>query len=92
MTDRLAEAESFLAPLEATAHRRRHRSASARLGYVRGRLLAARGDLPGAEAAFEQARARLAALPLPYAARHLSVGILGVEPESSIATRRYSPW
>jgi DNA-binding CsgD family transcriptional regulator len=66
VTDRLTEAEAFLAPLEELAHRRGHRSASARLGYVRGRLLAARGDLPGAEAAFEQARARLAALPLPY--------------------------
>ena len=66
MTDRLAEAEAFLAPLETTAHRRGHRSASARLGYVRGRLLAGRGDLPGAEEAFEQARARLARLPLPY--------------------------
>ncbi|WP_100499317.1 helix-turn-helix transcriptional regulator [Geodermatophilus chilensis] len=66
VTDRLTEAEAFLAPLEATAHRRGHRSASARLGYVHGRLLAARGDLPGAEAAFEQAWARLAALPLPY--------------------------
>ncbi|MFD2093528.1 helix-turn-helix transcriptional regulator [Blastococcus deserti] len=66
VTDRLAQAEEFLAPLEATAHRRGHRSASARLGYVRGRLLAARGDLPGAEEAFEAARARLAPLPLPY--------------------------
>ena len=66
VTDRLPEAEAFLLPLEATARRREHRSASARLGYVRGRLLAARGDLPGAEEAFEQARARLAVLPLPY--------------------------
>jgi DNA-binding CsgD family transcriptional regulator/tetratricopeptide (TPR) repeat protein len=65
VTDRLPEAEEFLAPLETTAHQRGHRSASARLGYVRGRLLAARGDL-GAEEAFEQARARLAMLPLPY--------------------------
>ncbi|RBY83844.1 LuxR family transcriptional regulator [Geodermatophilus sp. TF02-6] len=66
VTDRLAEAEEFLAPLEATVHRRGHRSAGARLGYVRGRLLAARGDLPGAEQAFEEARARLTGLPLPY--------------------------
>ncbi|SHN60169.1 AAA ATPase domain-containing protein [Geodermatophilus obscurus] len=66
VTDRLSEAEEFLAPLETAAHQRGHRSVSARLGYVRGRLLAARGDLPGAEAAFEQARAGLAALPLPY--------------------------
>jgi hypothetical protein len=54
VTDRLSEAETFLVPLETTAHRRGHRSASARLGYVRGRLLAARGDLLGAERAFEE--------------------------------------
>jgi DNA-binding CsgD family transcriptional regulator len=66
VTDRLAEADMFLSPLEATAHRRGHRSVSARLGYVRGRLLAARGDLLGAEEAFDTARASLASLPLPY--------------------------
>jgi DNA-binding CsgD family transcriptional regulator/tetratricopeptide (TPR) repeat protein len=66
VTGRLGEAEAFLAPHEATARRRGHRSATARLGYVRGRLLAARGDLLGAEKTFEEARARLAPLPLPY--------------------------
>ncbi|MCV2489858.1 LuxR C-terminal-related transcriptional regulator [Geodermatophilus sp. YIM 151500] len=65
-TDRLLEAEEFLAPVEAVAQLRGHRSASARLGYVRGRLLAARGDIAGAEAVFEEARSRLAELPLPY--------------------------
>jgi DNA-binding CsgD family transcriptional regulator len=66
VTDRLAEAEAFLAPLEETARRRGHRSTCARLGTVRGRLLAARGDVGGAERAFERSRALLAALPLPY--------------------------
>ncbi len=66
VTERLSEAEQFLDPLERTAHERGHRSASARLGCVRGRLLAARGDLVGAEETFEQARAQLAPLPLPY--------------------------
>ncbi|MHA6782971.1 LuxR C-terminal-related transcriptional regulator [Pseudonocardia saturnea] len=66
LTDRLADADEFLVPLEATAARRGHGSACARLGYVRGRLLGARGDLAGAEAAFALARARLAPLPLPY--------------------------
>jgi DNA-binding CsgD family transcriptional regulator len=66
VTGRLGEADAFLVPHEATAHRRGHASATGRLGYVRGRLLAARGDLPGAERAFEAARARLAPLPLPY--------------------------
>lgn len=66
LTDRLADADEFLAPHEAAAARRGHGSACARLGYVRGRLLGARGDLAGAEEAFALARARLAPLPLPY--------------------------
>ena len=66
LTDRLAEADRFLAPLEATALRRGHRSVSARLGSVRARLLAARGNHTAAEQAFERARAQLAPLPLPY--------------------------
>jgi DNA-binding CsgD family transcriptional regulator len=65
-TDRLAEADAFLAPLEAAAARRRHRSTGARLGVVRGRLLGARGDVAGAAAAFARARDLLAPLPLPY--------------------------
>ena len=64
LTDRLADADAFLTPLE--DHARRHRSAAARLGRVRGRLLAARGDLAGAEEAFRRARAQLDDLPLPY--------------------------
>jgi DNA-binding CsgD family transcriptional regulator len=66
VTNRLDEADAFLRPLEATVQRRGHRSAGARLGYVRGRLLGARGDLAGAVDAFAQARARLEPLPLPY--------------------------
>ncbi|HEX2074921.1 MAG TPA: LuxR C-terminal-related transcriptional regulator [Geodermatophilus sp.] len=66
LTDRLAEADRFLAPLEALAQRRGHRSVSARLRSVRGRLLAARGNVAAAEQAFEGARAQLAALPLPF--------------------------
>jgi len=66
LVDRLAEADEFLTPLESTATRRGHGSVSARLGSVRGRLLAARGDLGGAEESFTRARARLERLPLPY--------------------------
>ena len=66
LTDRLAEADQFLTPLEATAARRGHRSTTARLGAVRGRVLAARGEHAAAEQAFTRARAQLAALPLPY--------------------------
>jgi len=66
VTGRLGEAEAFLGAHEATVHRRGHRSASARLGRVRGTLLAARGDLVGAGTAFGEAQAALAGLPLPY--------------------------
>lgn len=66
LTDRLSDADDFLTPLEATATRRRHGSACARLGSVRGRLLGARGDHAGAEEAFVLAGARLGPLPLPY--------------------------
>jgi hypothetical protein len=65
VTNRLDEADAFLRPLEATVQQRGHRSAGARLGYVRGRLLGGRGDLAGAEDAFAGARAQLAPLPLP---------------------------
>lgn len=66
LTDRLSDADHFLTPLEAAASRRGHRSTTARLGAVRGRLLAARGEHAAAEQAFIRARAQLATLPLPY--------------------------
>jgi DNA-binding CsgD family transcriptional regulator len=66
VTDRLAEADEFLAPLEETARRRGHRSTLARLGRARGRLLGARGEIDEAVEAFLAARARLEDLTLPY--------------------------
>jgi DNA-binding CsgD family transcriptional regulator len=60
------EAEVFLRPHEALAAERGHRSARARLGYARGRLLGGTGDLTGARVAFEGAAALLEDLPLPY--------------------------
>lgn len=62
----LDETESFLAEHEARARSRGHRSTRARLGYARGRLLGARGDLPAARAAFEESLALLDDLPLRY--------------------------
>ncbi len=66
LTDRLADADAFLAPLEGLVRTRGHRSTAARIGYVRGRLLGARGDLAAAEEVFGHARAQLEDLPLPY--------------------------
>jgi ATP/maltotriose-dependent transcriptional regulator MalT len=63
---RYDEAEVFLRPHEALAAERGHRSARARLGYARGRLLGGTGDLPAARVAFEEAAALLEDLPLPY--------------------------
>lgn len=63
---RHGEAETFLAPHEDRARERGHRSGQARLGYARGRLLGATGDLAAARIAFEGSAALLADLPLPY--------------------------
>ncbi|GAA3698066.1 LuxR family transcriptional regulator [Arthrobacter ginkgonis] len=66
MTDRIEEAEVFVAGLEPIVAERRHRSAAARLAYVRGRILGARGDINGAKDAFEAGLASLRGLNLPY--------------------------
>lgn len=66
MTNRVTEADEFLRPHEELVAARGHRSAAARLGYVRGRILAARGDLEAAADVFEDALERLKPLPLPY--------------------------
>ncbi len=66
MTNRVAEADEFLAPHEALAVERGHRSALARLGYVRGRILGATGDVDAAKKSFEASLAHLRTLPLPY--------------------------
>ncbi|WP_353952601.1 AAA family ATPase [Knoellia sp. S7-12] len=63
---RYDEAETFLEPHEQLAAERGHRSAQARLGYARGRLLGATGNLPAAREAFEGSASLLADLPLPY--------------------------
>ncbi|MCX4703811.1 LuxR family transcriptional regulator [Streptomyces sp. NBC_01373] len=66
MTGRTDEADAFLAPCEDLAARRGHHSALARLGLVRGRIAAARGDMDAVRKEFEQALAHLDRLPLPY--------------------------
>lgn len=62
----LDEADEFLRPHEEVARERGHRSAMARLGYARGRLLGARGELAAARARFEESLALLEGLPLRY--------------------------
>jgi DNA-binding CsgD family transcriptional regulator len=62
----LAAADAFLRPHEDRARARGHRSTMARLGYARGRLLGAMGDLPAARRAFEESLALLDGLPLRY--------------------------
>lgn len=63
---RLDEADALLIPHEERASAREHRSAQARLGYARGRLLGISGDLTAARQAFEQALDHLEGLPLRY--------------------------
>jgi DNA-binding CsgD family transcriptional regulator len=62
----IAAADTFLRPHEDRARARGHRSTMARLGYARGRLLGAMGDLPAARRAFEESLALLDGLPLRY--------------------------
>ncbi|MGV9747344.1 AAA family ATPase [Rhodococcus zopfii] len=66
MTGQVDDADAFLRPFEERAAARGHRSARARLGFVRGRIQGSRGDIDGARDTFESALADLAPLPLPY--------------------------
>ncbi|MEY8037833.1 LuxR C-terminal-related transcriptional regulator [Saccharopolyspora cebuensis] len=66
MTNRVEEADAFLTPHERLAAERGHRSTLARLGYVRGRIHGALGDVDAARESFEGALERIKSLPLPY--------------------------
>lgn len=66
MTNHAHEADRFLIPFEQLAERRGHRSSQARLGYARGRVLAAGGDIDAAKDTFERSVHLLSGLPLPY--------------------------
>ncbi|MDI9913964.1 LuxR C-terminal-related transcriptional regulator [Rhodococcus sp. IEGM 1379] len=66
MVGRVDDADAFLRPHERTALKRRHRSATARLGYVRGRIHGARGELDAARQCFDEALLSIVELPLPY--------------------------
>jgi DNA-binding CsgD family transcriptional regulator len=63
---RLEEADRVLAPHEQLALERGHRSARARLGYARGRLQGAQGDIDAATVTFEESLRLLEDLPLRY--------------------------
>jgi DNA-binding CsgD family transcriptional regulator len=62
----LDAADAFLRPHEDRTRARGHRSAMARLGYARGRLLGAMGELTAARKAFDESLALLDGLPLRY--------------------------
>ncbi|MFI8412668.1 LuxR C-terminal-related transcriptional regulator [Paeniglutamicibacter gangotriensis] len=72
--NRLEEAEEFLAPFEAMARKRQHRSATARALAVRGNILAARGELDAAKNAFEEALTLIQGITLPVLRAHLEYG------------------
>jgi DNA-binding CsgD family transcriptional regulator len=59
-------AEAFLGPHEQRARAMGHRSTMARLGYARGLLLGAKGELVAARRAFDESLAMLDGLPLRY--------------------------
>ena len=62
----LEAADAFLRPHEQRASTRGHRSAQARLGYARGRLHGALGDVHAARRSFETSLELLHGLPLRY--------------------------
>lgn len=66
MTERVAEASDFISPYEQHASERGHRSAAARMAYVRGRILGAQGLLEDARRSFDHALAQLEPVSLPY--------------------------
>jgi DNA-binding CsgD family transcriptional regulator len=66
MDGQLDVADTFLRPHEERARAGGHRSAMARLGSARGRLLGAMGVIPAARREFDQALALLDGLPLRY--------------------------
>lgn len=63
---KLDVADAFLKPHEQRAKARGHRSAQARLGYARGRLHGALGDIHSARVSFETSLELLDGLPLRY--------------------------
>lgn len=66
MKDRVEEADLFLRPFEAAAAERGRKSEIARLSYVRGRILGARGRIGAATEAFERGLESLSSLNMPY--------------------------
>jgi DNA-binding CsgD family transcriptional regulator len=68
MVGDIDRADAFLTPLEEAAHAVAHRSTTARLASVRGRLLGARGQVDEAVRVFEGAFAALDGLMLPWGA------------------------
>ncbi|QGK69247.1 tetratricopeptide repeat protein [Allosaccharopolyspora coralli] len=66
LQNRYEDAEEFLDTHESIVAERGQVSGQARLGYARGRLLAARGDLDAARKSFENSLRLLEDLPLPY--------------------------
>lgn len=66
MKDRVDEADAFLKPYEAAAAERGRKSEIARLSYVRGRILGARGRIGAATEAFERGLGSLSSLNMPY--------------------------
>ncbi|WP_354173985.1 tetratricopeptide repeat protein [Arthrobacter sp. UYEF36] len=67
MVGRIEEPDAFLRPHELLAGQRQHRSTTARLASVRGRIHAASGDFDAARLTFLDALAQLEELPMPYA-------------------------
>lgn len=74
LAGRLDEAEDLIGPAETRAERRGHRSTLARLGAVRARIAAVRGDVDECNRIFRRSLDHLDGLAMPYYSARMHFG------------------
>lgn len=74
LAGRLDEAEDLIGPAEARAERQGHRSTLARLGAVRARVAAVRGDVDECNRIFRRSLDHLDGLAMPYYSARMHFG------------------
>lgn len=74
LAGRLDEAEELIGPAETRAERQGHRSTLARLGAVRARIAAVRGDLDECSRVFQRGLEHLDGLAMPYYSARMHFG------------------
>ncbi|MGN0100684.1 MAG: LuxR C-terminal-related transcriptional regulator [Dietzia sp.] len=74
LAGRLDEAETLIGPAESRAERQGHRSTLARLGAVRARIAAVRGDVDECNRIFRRSLDQLDGLAMPYYSARMHFG------------------